>query len=47
MTHKQPAQGMGVNAIYLPQIESGRRTGSAKKLGTIAEALSADPDALI
>ncbi len=39
MTQKQLAEAAGINAIYLSQIERGRRTGSARTLVAIAEAL--------
>lgn len=47
MTQKQLAEAAGINAIYLSQIERGRRTGSARTLAAIAEALNVDIDALI
>ncbi len=39
MTQKQLAEAAGINAIYFSQIERGRRTGSARTLVAIAEAL--------
>ena len=47
MTQKQLAQNAGINAVYFSQIERGRRTGSAKTLTTVAEALNVDVDSLI
>ena len=47
MTQKQLAEDAGINAVYLSQIERGTRTGSARTLAAIAEALSIDVDALI
>lgn len=47
MTRKQLAEAAGINAVYLSQIERGRRTGSARTLAAIARALRVDVDALI
>ncbi len=47
MTQKQLAEAAGINAIYLSQIERGRRNGSVRVLAAIAEALGVDMDALI
>ena len=47
MTQKQLAQDAGINAVYLSQIERGRRTGSTRTLAKIAEALNVDIDDLI
>lgn len=47
MTQKHLAEAAGINAVYLSQIERGRRTGSARTLAAIAEALGIDVDALI
>lgn len=46
-TQKQLAEAAGINAVYLSQIEGGRRTGSAKTLAAIAGALSIDVGSLI
>ena len=47
MTQKQLAHSAGINALYLSQIERGRRTGSARTLSALAEALGVDVDDLI
>ena len=47
MTQKQLASSVGINALYLSQIERGRRTGSARTLSALAEALGVDVDDLI
>ena len=47
MTQKQLAQITGINAVYLSQIERGKRTGSAKTLQAIAKALNVDIDSLL
>ena len=47
MTQKQLAEAAGINAVYLSQIERGRRTGSARTLAAIATALSIEVDVLI
>ncbi len=47
LTQKALAQAAGINAVYLSQIETGRRTGSAKTLAALAAALSVDIDDLI
>ena len=47
MTQKQLARSAGINALYLSQIERGRRTGSARTLSALAEALGVDVDDLI
>ena len=46
-TQKQLANAAGINAVYLSQIETGKRTGSAKTLASIAGALDVDVDDLI
>ncbi len=46
-TRKRLAEAAGINAVYLSQIERGRRTGSARTLAAIAKALRVDVDALI
>ena len=47
MTQKQLARAAGINALYLSQIERGQRTGSARTLSALAEALGVDIDDLI
>ena len=47
LTQKQLAEAAGIHAVYLSQIERGRRTGSARTLAAIAEALEVDVGALI
>ena len=47
MTGKQLAEAVGINAVYLSQIENGRRNGSTKTLAAIARARRVDVDALI
>ena len=47
LTQKQLANAAGINAVYLSQIETGKRTGSAKTLASIAGALDVDVDDLI
>ena len=47
MTQKQLAGAVGINPIYLSQIERGRRTGSTRTLAAIAGALGVDLDDLV
>ncbi len=47
MTRKQLAGASGINPLYLSQIERGVRTGSARTLSALAEALGVDVDDLI
>ena len=47
LTQKQLAAAAGINPVYLSQIETGRRTGSAKTLSSIAGALDVEVDDLI
>ena len=47
LTQKQLAEAAGINPVYLSQIETGRRTGSAKTLSSIAGALDVEVDDLI
>ena len=47
LTQKQLAEAAGINAVYLSQIEGGRRTGSARTLAAIAEALNINVGSLI
>ncbi len=46
LTQKQLAKAVGINPIYLSQIETGRRTGSARTLAALAAALSVAVDDL-
>ena len=47
MTQGELAAAAGVHPVYLSQIETGKRTGSAKTLAAIAEALGVAVDDLI
>ncbi len=47
MTQSQLAAAAGINAIYLSQIEAGKRTGSIKTLAAIAQALDIAVDDLL
>ena len=47
LTQKQLAAAAGINPVYLSQIETGKRTGSARTLVSIAGALDVDVDDLI
>jgi DNA-binding XRE family transcriptional regulator len=47
MTQKELAAAANIGALYLSQIETGKRTGSAKTLSAIAEALHVTVDDLI
>ena len=47
MTQSQLAAAAGINAIYLSQIERGKRTGSIKTLAAIAQALNIAVDDLL
>ena len=47
MTQAALAAAVGIGAIYLSQIETGRRTGSTKTLAAIARALNIDLDDLV
>ena len=47
MTQKQLADAAGINAVYLSQIERGKRTGSTRTLAAIADILRIDMDSLI
>ena len=47
MTQNQLAGTAGINPLYLSQIERGVRTGSARTLAALAEALGVDVDDLI
>ncbi len=47
MTQGALAAAAGIHPVYLSQIETGKRTGSAKTLVAIAEALGVTVDDLI
>ena len=47
MTQGALAAAAGIHPVYLSQIETGRRTGSARTLAAIAEALGVTVDELI
>ena len=47
LTQKQLAQKVGIHPVYVSQIETSKRTGSAKTLARIAEVLNIDIDELI
>ena len=47
LTQKQLAEAAGINPVYLSQIETGKRTGSARTLASIAGARDVEVDDLI
>lgn len=47
LTQNALAAAAGINAVYLSQIETGKRTGSAKTLAVLAKALQVTVDDLI
>ena len=47
MTQNQLAAAVGIHAMYLSQIETGKRTGSIKMLAALAKALHVGMDDLI
>lgn len=47
MTQKQLAQEVGINAVYLSQIEAGRRNGSTQTLTRLAKSLNVNLDDLV
>lgn len=47
MTQRNLAEAAGINAVYLSQIERGKRTGSPRTLAAIAGALGIGVDSLI
>ena len=47
LTQNELAAAAAINAVYLSQIETGKRTGSAKTLAALAKALQVTVDALI
>ncbi len=47
MTQGALAAAAGIHPVYLSQIETGKRTGSARTLAAVAEALGVTVDDLI
>ena len=47
MTQRALAAAAGINAVYLSQIETGKRTGSARTLAALAKALRVTVDDLL
>ena len=47
LTQKQLADAASINAVYLSQIETGKRAGSLKTLAAIAKALGVEPGDLM
>ena len=47
LTQKQLATAAGINAVYLSQIETGKRAGSLRTLAAIATALEVEPGDLV
>ena len=47
LTQQQLAESVGINPVYLSQIERGERTGAAKTLAAIARSLQVDLDDLV
>ena len=47
LTQNELAAAAGINTVYLSQIETGKRTGSAKTLAALAKALQMTVDDLI
>ncbi len=47
LTQRRLAERVGINTAYLSQIETGKRTGSAKVLRAIANALGVDLDDIV
>ncbi len=47
ITQTELATKAGINAVYLSQIETGKRTGSAKTLTALAKALNVTVDDLL
>lgn len=46
LTQKQLAAQAGINAVYLSQVERGRRAGSGRILAALARALNVDAEHL-
>ncbi len=47
MTQSQLATAVGINTVYLSQIETGKRVGSAKTLAALARVLNITVDDLL
>ncbi len=47
LTQRELAAAVGINTVYLSQIETGKRVGSTKTLAALAEALKVGIDDLI
>jgi len=47
ITQKRLAKQIGINVVYLSQIETGRRTGSTKTLIKLSDSLNVDLEDLI
>ena len=47
LTQKKLAEEVGLNPVYISQIETGNRAGSTRTLGRIAKALGVDLDDLV
>lgn len=47
MTQHELAAAVGINPVYLSQIETGKRSGSTKTLAALAQALNVTVDDLI
>ena len=47
MTQSELAAAAGLNVVYLSQIETGKRTGSAKTLAALAKSLKVSVDDLL
>ena len=47
LTQRELAAAAGIHTVYLSQIETGKRTGSAKTLAALAKALQVAVDDLI
>ena len=47
LTQKDLAEKVGLNPVYISQIETGKRVGSTRTLGKIAKALEVDLDDLV
>ena len=47
MTQKRLAEAVGINPVYLSQIETGKRAGSLGTVAAIARALEVEPGDLI
>ena len=47
MTQAEMAAAAGINALYLSQIETGKRAGSVKTLAAVSQALGVTVDDLL